>query len=390
MRRNLIKETLCNMKRSMLFTVIIATCTFSLLYGSEKSTVEIPTNELPMYGGIERSHVEKQADEEFIKSAIEQFGSKEKALKNCLSFAWGYYNNKHDPKTAMKRFNQAWLLDPNSAEAFYGFGFLTAVEGDSDMAIELYKRSLELDPTGFAVMWGLAREYKNKAYTILAENRKNEMRKAWGYLDKAFKLYEKASKLAKLNTDLGFIYYQWAVAIELSGNYVEAWEKINLARKYDSSFIESRFIDELSRFMPESKAKLGAVSATSLNLDERLFLTLKADKVNINVNDEVTISVKLYENELNLSCLQLPSLVRNEMSNVSFNEPNQGKEEIDGLIYSTYEFKTKILGIKPGTYHVGPAIITFYITIDESDSKKIYETNFVELRTQDINVVVNQ
>ena len=105
------------------------------------------TNEIPMYGGIEFTPEQKEINEKFIQGVVKQYGSREAAADESVRCGWHYYNEKHDLKTAMKRFNQAWLLDPNNAGAFFGFGFLMAEKGKEDEAITYYKKSIELDPT---------------------------------------------------------------------------------------------------------------------------------------------------------------------------------------------------------------------------------------------------
>lgn len=201
-----------------------------------------------MYGGVEFTPEQKEINETFIQGVVKQYGSREAAADDAARWGWEYYNKKHDPKTAMKRFNQAWLLDPNNAGAFFGFGFLMAEKGKEDEAIAYYKKSMELNPNNAVVVCNLGRIYENKAYRLRRQRKKEEMLKN---LDEAMKLYEKASQVATTDDDLGYIYYSWAVALELKDNYAEAWKKIKLARKHDGHYIEPAFIKELSRYMPK-------------------------------------------------------------------------------------------------------------------------------------------
>jgi len=208
------------------------------------------TNEIPMYGGIEFTPEQKEINEKFIQGVVKQYGSREAAADESVRWGWHYYNEKHDLKTAMKRFNQAWLLDPNNAGAFFGFGFLMAEKGKEDEAITYYKKSIELDPKNAVAICNFGRIYENKAYRLYRQRKRKEMLRN---LDEAINLYKKASQVATTDDDLGYIYYQWAVALELAGNYEEAWNKIKLARKHDGHYIELGFIRQLSRHMPEPK-----------------------------------------------------------------------------------------------------------------------------------------
>ena len=209
-----------------------------------------PFNEIPMYGGVEFTPEQKEINEKFIQDVVKQFGDRKTAAEKSVGFGWHYYNEKHDTKTAMKRFNQAWLLDPNNAGAFFGFGFLMAEKKKYDEAIVYYKRSMELDPNNAVVVCNLGRMYETKAYILRRQHKREEMLKN---LDESMELYEKAIKVATTNDDLGYIYYSWAVALELMDNYAEAWDKIKLARKHNGYYIEPGFIKHLSRSMPEPK-----------------------------------------------------------------------------------------------------------------------------------------
>ena len=223
---------------------------------------ETPTNELPMYGNVPFTEHQKKINEDFLQSCLKEFGTRKAAAENALSFAWSYYR-EGNKKTAMKRFNQAWLLDPDNANAFFGFGFLVSEQGKIDEAIKYYKKAVELKPDFPVALSNLGREYYNKAYSIyLQRGRKDQEAKK--YLDEALKLYERAAKAAKTDKslkqdDIADIYYQWAVSLEFNGEYSRSWEKIKTCREYGGKCIQPAFITELTKFMPEPKGPPTAV-----------------------------------------------------------------------------------------------------------------------------------
>ncbi|MBL7157067.1 MAG: tetratricopeptide repeat protein [Candidatus Omnitrophica bacterium] len=106
---------------------------------------KVPINEMPMYGNVPKTPYQKEMDEQFIKKVIEQFGSRKAAAKEHVAFAW-YYYNKGDLKTAMKRFNQAWLLDPNNEEVFSGFGLLMSKRRQYDDTKAMYDKAIQINP----------------------------------------------------------------------------------------------------------------------------------------------------------------------------------------------------------------------------------------------------
>lgn len=216
-----------------------------------------PINEIPMYGNTTFTQDQKEVNDRFIKESIENCGSREVACKDAMDTA-RHYAQKGDLKTAMRRANQAWLLDPNNAEVYYLFGSLTRMQGKSDETISLYEKALELNPNHAMVMCNLGRQFYNKAYNSSRRWKRDEME---NYLDKAIMLYERSSQVATEKADLSYIHYQWACALLLKRDYLGSWVEIKISRKYGGEHIQPEMIKELSGFMPEPEA--------DVNLPER-------------------------------------------------------------------------------------------------------------------------
>lgn len=124
---------------------------------------------------------------------------------------------------------------------------------------------------------------------------------------------------------------------------------------YTSSIV---FLDVLEeRPVKEEKKEAEEPLTGKFNLEDRLFLTLSADKTHAYVNELIPVTVKMYVNRLNLSDIQLPTFGQEGFSKIEFKEPKQYKEEVGGILYDVLEFKTNIFGTRPGDYHLGPAQI---------------------------------
>jgi tetratricopeptide (TPR) repeat protein len=89
----------------------------------------------------------KKADEAFRKTAIKQNGSADSAARVYLRFGWRHFASG-DPETAMKRFNQAWLLDPQNPSVYFAFGHLTryAFTKSAPEAEKYYRLGRDRDP----------------------------------------------------------------------------------------------------------------------------------------------------------------------------------------------------------------------------------------------------
>ena len=141
-------------------------------------------NRLPMYGNIKKCKEQLDADKEFLKICDQTYSSRSEASKAYVQMAWDYAY-KNDKDTAIKRFNQAWLLDSLNADVYWGFGIIVAVDGKQEESIEMFKKSLELNPENSDVWYCLAISYNNMYSTTQNSQYKEEMFKC---LDRSLKL----------------------------------------------------------------------------------------------------------------------------------------------------------------------------------------------------------
>ncbi len=100
---------------------------------SRVSRPRYPLNELPLYGNQPKTPAMQQADQRFIDAARNTGLSLAQASDKSVQLGWQYFQQRRDIATAMKRFNQAWLLDPENGDAFHGFAVLV-MERDRDPA----------------------------------------------------------------------------------------------------------------------------------------------------------------------------------------------------------------------------------------------------------------
>ena len=93
------------------------------------STVGGDISLLPMYGGVEKTEKQKQADEIYLKTMDANFNDRRAASESAAKAGWGFLR-RGDWKTAMRRFNQAWLLNPDYYEAYGGFAVILDQQGN--------------------------------------------------------------------------------------------------------------------------------------------------------------------------------------------------------------------------------------------------------------------
>lgn len=153
----------------------------------------------------------------FSQIAFEKFGN---AKPDFLQRIIQYYINAKDYASAMKLLEDAIASDPNNANYYYLLGVLADDQGDKDKAMDMFKKSVELDPAGalYNFSYGTAllqkaerldegtKDYTQADYNKFKFETMNPMLKeAASYLEKAYQLDEENMRNAL--TNLKIIYY---------------------------------------------------------------------------------------------------------------------------------------------------------------------------------------
>ena len=131
-----------------------------LLIGCSTSSVNCPEgiSLLPRYGSKPKCPEQIEADRAFLASCDKQFTSRKLASEHHTVAGWGFFEQRQ-LDTAMKRFNQAWLLDSTNADVYWGFASVLGMRQEFRASIPLFTKYLMLNP-GKANAWeGLSTSY---------------------------------------------------------------------------------------------------------------------------------------------------------------------------------------------------------------------------------------
>jgi Tfp pilus assembly protein PilF len=121
---------------------ILSVVAIGVAGGASAATKDYPPNQQPMYGGIEKTPAMKAADEAYIKSVLAAGYTRAGASKEASKLGFQYLE-KDDAATAMKRFNQAWLLDPTNGDCYHGFALvLLGRDGDVRGGEAMFRKAL--------------------------------------------------------------------------------------------------------------------------------------------------------------------------------------------------------------------------------------------------------
>jgi tetratricopeptide (TPR) repeat protein len=120
-------------------------------------------NLLPMYGEVEKCENQIKIDNDFILESEKKFESIKIASEYYISKGWEYYYaNKND--LSMKRFNQAWILDKNNSEIYWGFGNLLGKKGEFKKSVKYLLKSIEIEPKNAKVYESISTSYSQIFY----------------------------------------------------------------------------------------------------------------------------------------------------------------------------------------------------------------------------------
>lgn len=197
-------------------------------------------NEIPMYGGRPKPPELVKADEKFVEFMVKRFGNREAASDDAIRRGFAYLA-ENDWRMAMKRFNQAWLLTPDRADVFWGFGAALSYQGEFAESEKYFLKAALLAPDNGRLLNDFGFMYQFRA-TKGAKNKLEKQR----YLDKSLELFERASRL---ESSYERIYFNWAVSLFFKQDYKGAWEKIKEAERLGGTSIEQKFIRDLTKKM---------------------------------------------------------------------------------------------------------------------------------------------
>lgn len=107
------------------------------------SKADIDISLIPEYGGFQKTPEQIKADERFVNTVMNEFKDKRSASNEMIASGNQYYQ-KEDLDTAMRRYNQAWLLDETNPEVYIGFGNILKKRGDENGANEMFQKASNL------------------------------------------------------------------------------------------------------------------------------------------------------------------------------------------------------------------------------------------------------
>ncbi|MFA5620489.1 MAG: tetratricopeptide repeat protein [Weeksellaceae bacterium] len=173
-------------------------------YESWKNLAKDNISLQPEYGNAVKTEQQIKSDNDFIEDILQYYNSKEEASAEMLKLGMNYLYEKGDFVTAMKRFNQAYLLNQNNPGVYYGYGSIFFNLGAFEEAKIYYEKGLKIKPNHSEILTDYATVFL-AAYYEDADT--ENLNKAKIYLEQSLKADSKNSdtmyKLSIVSMNLG-------------------------------------------------------------------------------------------------------------------------------------------------------------------------------------------
>ena len=158
---------------------------------------------------------------------------------NIKSFAldavhkgWAYFN-KGDLETALKRFHQATIIDPEFAPGYFGKAYIYSIQDNIDSAIENYRKTIELADPPYSHAYG------NLGLALLIKGQNKEG-------------HEMLLKALEIDPNNGDAHVNIAQSYCAQKDRKKAWNHLKKAQELNAS-IDTGLLEELKSECPENK-----------------------------------------------------------------------------------------------------------------------------------------
>lgn len=203
---------------------------------------------LPKYGNRPRTPGQRNADSIFIATTIAgmKFGGSRREASDDLVASGFTHLNRQDPKNAMYRFNEAYLLDSTNADIYWGYGAVYMALGSYYRAEEQYMQGLKAAPQNTHLLTDYGTYYLSQYYTLQAMDEKQ----ALVNLDSAVSLLTRSYNINKTdpNTVLKLSVCYWC-----RGDCKAAWRYYDECAALGGQPISEEYTTSLRERCPRGK-----------------------------------------------------------------------------------------------------------------------------------------
>ncbi|MER2998809.1 tetratricopeptide repeat protein [Pontibacter populi] len=224
--------------KKLLYT--IAACLLAATITFAQDATEKPAPKvLPMFGKVVKTEAQQLQDEKFLSSCDKNFTTRTEASNFFMERGWEYLN-EGQTDTAMYRFNLAWLLNPDNADAHWAFGLVTVAKGNPEEAVGYYEKALALKPKNSLLLSDLATCYI-AMYELKPKNK--SLKKAATYVEQSM----------AADAQNAFAYFTMSKVKFFNKDYSEAWTYLHKGRELNMAAVDYTYLLQLTDKMADPK-----------------------------------------------------------------------------------------------------------------------------------------
>lgn len=179
----------------VIISLVFSITTYGQQINADQWDEEAQTNSrlLPKYGHKPKTEEQKKLDQDFINRTIqlERFkGDRTAASHHMIKLGFNYLY-RGDLKTAMYRFNQAYLLDSLNNDIYWGFGAVYMALKHYDLAKQQYEEGLTINAENTLLLTDYGTYFLARFYELKAIDTKSalaNLNTAISYLLKSYQL----------------------------------------------------------------------------------------------------------------------------------------------------------------------------------------------------------
>jgi len=196
-----------------------------------------PARFQPLFGGLSPAQATQVLGAARLRAIAASFASAAEASAFFTQKGFDYLR-ENQPDTAAYRFNLAWLLDPQNAEAYRGLGIIASAQPTPDAAIGLLHQGLALAPASAALLSDLG-----ASYLLRYSQTKKKKDLATG-----FDLLRRATAADPANANA---WQQLARAHYYQEQYPDAWAAVHRGQAQSVTSLDFNLISDLLAKLPD-------------------------------------------------------------------------------------------------------------------------------------------
>ncbi len=196
-----------------------------------------PARLQPLFGGLTPAQATQIIGEAQLKAIAASFASPAEASAFFTTKGFEYLS-ENQPDTAAYRFNLAWLLNPQNAEAYRGLGIVASAQPTPDASIGLLDKGLAIAPASPLLLSDLGASY------LIRYGQTKKKKDLTAGLD----LVQRATTLAPTNATA---WQQLARGLYYQEKYPEAWAAVHKGQTLSVGSLDFSLVSDLLAKLPD-------------------------------------------------------------------------------------------------------------------------------------------